>query len=80
MSEWKPVNEDTDATTPIWAAIRVRHNDGPLEWHVHLIACDDETGDLLEGFEHGWALEDYEFWQPANVPAPPIAAVRGDEQ
>jgi hypothetical protein len=76
---WRPITDDTDATIPIWAALRVRHNGGPYEWQVHLIACDDETGDLLEGFEHGWALEDYEFWQPANIPLSPSPATQEGE-
>jgi hypothetical protein len=68
---WQPITKDTDATSPIWAALRVSHNGGPHLWEVHLICCDDETGNMIDGYEHGWALDDYERWMPASVPAPP---------
>jgi hypothetical protein len=67
---WRPI-----ATAPedgeFLAGLHVRHNDpktGAVSVYEqqHVVAIDEETGDVADAYDQGWRLLDYEFWKPLD--------------
>lgn len=42
-----------------------------IDWDVHVISVDDETGDVHPDAYQGWNLSDYTLWQPIIYPPHP---------
>lgn len=68
---WQPISSAPRDGQRFLATLRVHHaKDGSFSHHdMHVIAVDDETGEIDPDFDQGWGIEDYEFWMP--LPAPP---------
>jgi hypothetical protein len=67
---WQPIETAPKDGTAILAAIQVTNNrTGSQFWERHVIAADDETGDVDVDFDHGWHWDDYSHWMP--LPEPP---------
>ena len=69
MSEWKTIESAPRDGTEFIATVRVFSNSAFSHHDMHIVAVDDETGELANHYEQGWRLDDYEFWRP--LPAPP---------
>jgi hypothetical protein len=68
--QWRPI-----ATAPedgeFLAGLHVRHRDPKtgtvtIYEEQHVVALDEETGDIADHYDHGWRLLDYEFWKPLD--------------
>ena len=66
---WRPIESAPRDGTEFIATVRVFSNSAFSHHDMHIVAVDDETGELANHYEQGWRLEDYEFWRP--LPAPP---------
>ena len=66
---WRPIENAPRDGTEFIATVRVFSNSAFSHHDTHIVAVDDETGELANHYEQGWRLEDYEFWRP--LPAPP---------
>lgn len=54
-------------------AVSVRDNrTGATWWERHLIALDDETGQIHADYDNGWELADYQWWYPLETPPLPL--------
>jgi hypothetical protein len=52
------------------ATLRVYNSDKSFSNHdMHIVAIDEDTGDIDSYLEQGWSLSDYEYWD--ELPAPP---------
>lgn len=76
-SPWRPIAEAEGARadgSEILATVAVYRTDDRtlIRWDTHIIAADDETGEIHPEYEQGWQWDDYTHWQP--LPLPP-----GDE-
>lgn len=68
---WMPI-ETCPQEDIFIGAVFVRDNrTGAQWWERHLLALDDETGDIHADFEQGWQLADYDWWHPLNLPPIP---------
>ena len=77
---WLPIKDAPRDGTEIVAAIKVRHIKGGMWWERHVIAADEETGELHPDYDHGWAFDDYELWMPlADLPELPAAPPAQDQ-
>jgi hypothetical protein len=69
---WRPIESAPRDGALFIATVRV-FSVGVFSHHdMHIVAVDDETGEIADNYEQGWRLEDYEFWRP--LPAPPRSA------
>jgi len=68
---WQPIETCPPEDLFIGAVFVRNNNTGAEWWERHLLALDDETGDIHADYEQGWALADYEWWHPLNLPALP---------
>jgi hypothetical protein len=76
--QWRPI-----ATAPedgeFLAGLHVRHRDPKtgtvtIYEQQHVIALDEETGDVADAYDQGWRLLDYEWWKPLDpLPEPPAS-------
>lgn len=68
---WQAIETRPDADIFV-AAIKVRDNRSGAEWwERHLIALDDETGEIHADYDQGWQIADYEWWLPFKTPPLP---------
>ncbi len=69
LAGWRPMTELPLPDGPFLATVRV-FTHGIFSHHdMHVICLSDEIEEVHPDFDHGWTLDDYEFWQP--LPAPP---------
>lgn len=61
-NEWKPIATVPVDGTEVLAAIRVNNGKGKFWWERHIIAVDDETGDIVDTLYSGWDVSDYSHW------------------
>ena len=67
---WRPIESAPRDGTTFLAAVEVMSNKtGAAWWELHLVACDDETGDVHRDYDQGWSLDAYTHWMP--LPGPP---------
>ena len=77
---WLPIETAPRDGTEIVAAIKVRHTKGGMWWERHVIAADEETGELHPDYDHGWTFDDYELWMSlADLPDLPAAPPAQDQ-
>lgn len=77
---WLPIKDAPRDGTEIVAAIKVRHIKGGMWWERHVIAADEETGELHPDYDHGWTFDDYELWMSlADLPELPAAPPAQDQ-
>lgn len=73
MSGWQPIETAPRDGTSILGFIRMGGASG-IGWHeYHVIYVDIETGEIADGCDSGWQLEDYSHWHAlpdAPVPTP----------
>ena len=65
---WRLIESAPRDGTEFIATVRVFSNNAFSHHDTHIVAVDDETGELANHYEQGWRLEDYEFWRPLPVP------------
>jgi len=68
---WRPMETAPRDGTPFIAAVLVYVNGVASHWDRHIIAADDETGEIPNEMEQGWSFDDYTHWAP--LPEPPAA-------
>ena len=67
---WRPIESAPRDGTTFLAAVEVMSNKtGAAWWELHLVACDDETGNIHHDYDQGWSLDAYTHWMP--LPGPP---------
>lgn len=67
---WRPIESAPRDGSEFIVTVRVFSNSAFSHHDTHIVAVDDETGELANHYEQGWRLDDYEFWRPLP-PAPP---------
>lgn len=79
---WRPIETAPDEGEFL-VGLRVRRHD-PITHELvceyeeqHIIAIDDETGEIDFAYEQGWRLSDYEFWKPLD-PLPSVSDRSGE--
>jgi hypothetical protein len=67
---WKTI-DSAPADRCFIATLRVYNSfDNSFSHHdMHVVAIDEDTGDICSDLDQGWSLKDYEYW--AELPAPP---------
>jgi hypothetical protein len=66
---WRPIESAPRDGALFIATARAFSGDVFSHHDMHIVAVEDETGEIADNYEQGWRLEDYEFWRP--LPAPP---------
>lgn len=70
---WQPMECAPRDGTRVIAATPVYNTSGRfMHWDIHVIFCNDETGQIHADCYLGWDWDDYEAWQPC--PEPPDTA------
>ena len=66
---WRLMESAPKDGTEILAAIQVQKTDERNWWERHVIAFDEDLGEISGDYEHGWSWNDYTHWRP--LPTPP---------
>jgi len=70
--EWQQIDTIPTDGTEVLAAIYVRDMNGNGWWERHVIAIDDETGEVHDSLYGGWDRSDYGYWHVLpDAPADP---------
>lgn len=68
---WRSIESCPQEDLFIGAVFVINNRTGASWWERHLLALDDETGDIHADYDQGWQLADYAYWHPLDLPPLP---------